>query len=364
LGNTLICVAGLHGNELSGVTAFRSVVQTLRSSEIRLRGEVVGLVGNQRAFGSGKRFIDRDLNRIWAPDLLAQVRGSNGLFENEVAELKELDQEINRVIESASEQIYLLDLHSVSGPGPPFIALDDTLENRKFASAFPMPVVLGLEEELVGTLAGYLTRQGITCVGFEAGQHDDPEAVLNAEAAIWIALEASGVLPRGERHEEVERARRRLSEVSKSLPKFLEIRYRHAVSASDQFKMIPGFSSFQSVSIGQTLARSGAGVVRAPETGFVLMPLYQEQGDDGFFVARKVKALWLHVSAIMRRLGFGRIMHLLPGIAPHPEIRGSFIIDLHKARWRARGVFHLLGFCRTQADDGYLVMSPRSPVSE
>jgi succinylglutamate desuccinylase len=361
-GNTLICVAAIHGNEPSGIEAFRRVARTLKSKEMGIRGEIVGLAGNLRALQQGRRFLRLDLNRFWSPKSVAEVRAAEYRLEDEAAELMELDAEISRIADRASHKIYVLDLHSISGPGPPFIALDDTLDNRKFAAAFPIPVVLGLEEELAGTLSGHLTRLGMTSLGFEAGQHDDPEAVLNAEAAIWTALEASGVLPSGGRPE-IEGARRRLYDLTRSMPAIVEIRHRHEVMIDDRFRMIPGFSSFQPVKAGQVLASNGQESVRAPEDGFILMPLYQEQGDDGFFVVRRVHAFWLKLSALTRRLGLGRFLHLLPGIEPHPDLQGSFIVDLRKARWQARELFHLLGFRRIQAKDRYLVMSPRSPVS-
>lgn len=361
-GSTLICVAGLHGNEPSGVQAICAVVEALQSAGTSLNGEVIGLAGNRRALQKRQRYLERDLNRIWTPELLTEVRGTDSPLSKESAEVQELDEEFSRIAAQAAAGIFVLDLHSISGPGPPFIALDDTLENRDFARAFPVPLVLGLEEELAGTLTGHLTGLGMITLGFEAGQHDDPEAVKNAEAAIWIALEASGVLPQGERPE-VELARRRLADLTHSLPGIVELRHRHPVFPGDRFEMVPGLCSFQPVKAGQKLARSGAEEVRASEDGFVLMPLYQTLGEDGFFIVRRVRAIWLAVSALMRRLGLNRFLHLLPGIEPHPDLQGSFIVDLRRARWRAREVFHLLGFRRIRAEDRYLVMSPRSPVS-
>jgi succinylglutamate desuccinylase len=73
--------------------------------------------------------------------------------------------------------------------------LDDSLPNRRFALSFPVPLVLGLEEELQGTMVFHWTAQGITCVAFEGGQHDDPRSVDRSEAAFWIALEAAALLP-------------------------------------------------------------------------------------------------------------------------------------------------------------------------
>ena len=108
------------------------------------------------------------------------------------------------------------------------MVIDDTLLNRRFANRFPVPLVLGLDEELSGTMAHHLTAEGVIPVGFEAGQHDEDEAAERAEAAIWIALEAAGLLADG--HAEFTAARRRLEDESRDLPLVVEVRYRHAIT--------------------------------------------------------------------------------------------------------------------------------------
>jgi succinylglutamate desuccinylase len=55
--------------------------------------------------------------------------------------------------------------------------------------------------------------------------------------------------------------------------------------------MLPGFRNFDPVREGQLLARSGpqlAREVRAPWSGTLIMPRYQGQGLDGFFLGRAV----------------------------------------------------------------------------
>ncbi|NIP82429.1 MAG: aspartoacylase, partial [Gemmatimonadetes bacterium] len=84
------------------------------------------------------------------------------------------------------------------------------------------------------------------------------------------------------------------------------------------FIMDPGYTSFQQVEAGQRLGHWGDGrPVVAPEGGRLLMPLYQEQGDDGFFLTRDVRRFWLAVSTLLRRIGVDRIAPLLPGVRSH-----------------------------------------------
>ncbi len=361
---TLICVGGLHGNEPAGVLGLRRVLGTLAADEVKLHGTVVGFSGNRQALVKRRRFLNNDLNRYWSRDRVERLRRSQGPLTAEDEELVALDRELQRVLAHAAGKVFFLDLHTTSGPGPAFVNLDDTLVNRRFALAFPVPLVVGLEEELEGTLASFLIRQGAITVGFESGQHDEPAAVDRAADAAWIALELSGVLPRGARPE-VEAARHRLAAASKGLPHVVEVRYRHPVVPGADFKMKPGFKSFVAIKAGQILATDREGLILAQETGRLLMPLYQELGNDGFFVIRPVHPIWLKVSALFRHWHVERFVHLLPGVKRHPEESGSFIVDRRLARWWALEVFHLLGFQRRGARyDRFLIMNRRRQAWE
>lgn len=360
-GPLLICVGGLHGNEPAGVLALDRLLRRLATApRAGLRGRMVAMVGNRRALAVGRRFLHHDLNRFWNEERAARLRQRAEPLEAEADELRDLDREIERLLkEAAGRRVYFLDLHTTSGHGPAFANLDDTLPNRRFALEFPVPLVVGIEEELAGTLANFLCGRGVTTVGFESGQHQEREAVDRAEAAVWIALEASGVLARGSRPE-VAAARRTLTENRGALPHVVEVLYRHAIRPGDQFKMLPGFRNFQPIKAGQPLARDHRGLIVAHHDGCLLMPLYQEQGEDGFFVARRVRPMWLKLSEALRRLKLERYLHVLPGVRPNPALAESFTIDRRWARWYALEIFHLVGFRRYDEVGRYLVMARRT----
>ncbi len=358
-GPTLIVVGGLHGNEPAGVEALRRILPRLAADPSGIvAGRVVGLAGNRKALKAKCRYLMHDLNRYWQPERVARLRAASTPLSGEDEELVELDREIVGLLEEAEGEVYLLDLHTTSGPDLPFATLDDSLCNRPFAFAFPVPVVLGLEEELVGTLSIHVETMGVITAGFESGQHDDPAAVERAQAAIWIALEASGVLAAGSRPE-VAAARNRLAEECGGLPDVVEVRYRHAITPAGGFRMCPGYENFHSVVVADRLGNDHLGPITSPLTGLMLMPLYQEQGADGFFVVQPVRRIWLEASAVLRRWRLERLLHLMPGVRRHPELAGSFIVDRRFARWLALQLFHLLGFSRRSEAGRYLVMSRR-----
>ncbi len=356
-GPVLVCVAGLHGNEPMGVVGLARALSRLSSLEETLHGRVVGLVGNRQALLEDLRFIDHDLNRAWFADRIEALREARAPLSDEDHELVELVEEVEPLLEG-SGPIYLLDLHTTSGPGPAFTVVEDTLANRQFGLNFPVPMVLGFEEEVGGTMSNYLCDRGVIGIGFEAGQHREPVSAERADAAFWIALEASGILSAG--CDEVAMARRRLETDTAELPPIVEVRYRHAISNSDRFTMNPGHRTFQPVRRGHRLARDRSGEVTSPTDGLLLMPLYQKQGDDGFFVVRRVRRGWLKLSAAMRRYRLERFLNWLPGVRRHPERAGAFIVNRRIARFLTLEVFHLLGFRRIGPVGRYVVLTRRT----
>ncbi len=357
-GRWLVVVAGIHGNEPAGVEAVKRVFSALEASGERLPGAFVAFAGNLGALAAKKRYLDRDLNRAWHEQNLARV-WAGGRKAREDEELAELERELSSALSGAHGRVFLLDLHTTSGDGPPFAVLDDALPNRRFALAFPVPLVLGLEEELAGTMVFHWTAQGITCVAFEGGQHDDPRSVERSEAAIWIALEASGLLPRLLRSR-AEAARALLRQSRGEAPQLVEVLYRHRISADDRFRMKPGYKSFASVAEGEELADDQQGAVRSPKSARILMPLYQPLGDDGFFLAVPVPRFWFELSATLRRLRVDRLFGLMPGVRPYADRPDTFLVSRRVARLFVPELFHLLGYKRLDHGPRHYVFTRRA----
>lgn len=357
-GPLLVCLGGLHGNEPCGVLALQRVLARLEQDDAALRGRLIGLAGNRQALAACERFLDQDLNRIWLTDVFDQLRSTALPRPRELDELEGLADELEVLSTYPRNRAFFLDVHSTSGGGSAFTSLDDTLANRALAFEIPVPHVLGLEEELAGTLVSYLNELGIPAIGFESGQHLDPLSVDRAESAIWIAMEAAGVLARGKRAE-VAHARDFLARQTAALPNVVEVLHRHPVEPEDAFNMLPGFESFQTIAEGQLLARDATGPVSAPQGGMILMPLYQGQGEDGYFVVRPVDYAWLKMSGALRRLHIDRLLHWLPGVRRSPERRETFVVDLRRARVLALQIFHLLGYKRVERSADSLLMRKR-----
>ncbi len=357
-GPLMLCTGAIHGNEPAGVLALERVLAELEARPGGFRGRLVGLAGNLAALERRTRYLDVDLNRAWLPERLEAVDQPGSPFDAEGREQRDLLEELRAAIDGADQEVYFLDLHTSSAPGTPFACIGDTLRNRRFAHFFPVPVILGLEEQIDGALLEHLNNAGMITLGFEGGQHDAPESVENHAAAIWTGLGSAGLLPRDD--ERVVAARALLDERAAGVPPVLEIRYRHGLAPEDDFRMRPGFRNFCEVHAGQVLADDARGDIEAFYPARVLLPLYQGKGDDGFFLAREISPVWLTLSRWMRRLRLDRFVHWLPGVRRHPQVTGALLVDRRVARWFTIEVFHLLGFRKRRAEGELLMVSRRA----
>ena len=359
-GPTLIILGGIHGNEPAGVLAADRVRLRIQERRAALRGEVVLLRGNTRALEQRVRYIDADLNRQWtAKNVRTADLEKQGIPQvSELLEQRELLTLVREVVSRARGEIYFVDLHTTSAHGQPFATVGDTLRNRRFALTFPLTIVLGLEEQIDGTLLEYVNNLGAITMGFEAGQHEAMTSVDHHEAVIWNATSSTGNFRRADLPE-LDQCRSLLKRASGG-GRVVEVRHRHAIAPEDGFKMERGFRNFQAVRRGKVLARDRTGEIRASETGLILMPLYQTLGDDGFFLVREVKRFWLNLSAFLRKLKAGDYIHLLPGVRRDPINENFLIINTRIARILPLQVFHLLGFRRLRWTDNYLVVSRRA----
>ena len=371
-GPLLICIAGLHGNEPAGVEALRRIHRRLGDARPPFRGRLVTLAGNLPALSRGSRFVEEDLNRVWTLDRISALE--EGLRDGtpappevdtvEGGQQLQLLRAVRHVIESEDrEDVYCLDLHTTSSHSVPFLTLSDSLRNRALAVNFPVPIVLGLEEELRGTLLDFLDHLGIAGVGIEGGNHRDPTSVDHLERAVWLALVSLDVVDLADVPEH-DGLRHRLREAAVGIPSLFEVRYRHGLRRGDEFRMEPGYENFQSVSEGELVARDRRGEIRSPEAGRIFLPLYQEQGNEGFFLVQEVAPVWLQVSAVLRRLRLDAALRWLPAVQPHPEREESVVVHPRAAGPTLMNLFHLLGYRRERPENGRLVLTRRKDVAE
>lgn len=359
-GPTVVVIAGMHGNEPSGVEGLSTVIQAIIQSKTEISGDFVGLIGNATALACQARFIDQDLNRLWRyeqENLL--LHPCNGCAEEK--EFSRINKTLEEILANRRGEVIFLDLHTTSADSAPFILIGDTLRNRDFVQDLGVPVILGLEETLNGPLLSYINELGHISFGFEAGQHFDPISVQNHIHLLWLILSRAGTISLSPEHFLVHK--NALSEQCMGIQQFFELRYRHEVQPSDAFVMLPGYANMQPVEKGEKLADSKNGPILCPESGRIFMPLYQAQGNDGFFLVRRIPRFWMAASRFLRKMRLEKLLPILPGVSKHPTIANAFKVNPKVAIIAPKQILHLLGF-RKMKPEGKLLVFVRRPFDQ
>jgi predicted deacylase len=360
-GPTLIVVAGIHGNEPAGIFAARRVLKRLTLAEMPICGELIVLAGNVASLRQKKRYETKDLNRQWTEALVAKLKAKRDVAlasdiapDAEDREQLELMDAIDGAIGRARGRVHLADFHTTSAAGIPFVLFGDTMAQRQFVRVFPLPIIVGLEEQLDGALSEYWTRHGCVTFACEGGQHDDPGSVDNLEAVLYLALAEAGLIA-FDAVPEVKTSAALLRQRRGALPPYLEVISRHAISADDAFRMEPGFKNLNPATSGQLIARDRRGEIRAPKDGLVILPLYQGLGNDGFFWGRAVSRARMRTADILRVLKVDRLLGLLPGVLRDPSHPSRFIVR-EVAQHYPRDMFHAFGYRRVRTREGKLTV--------
>lgn len=286
-GPLVICLAAIHGNEQIGIHAFRNVASAIEKHQIKFSGKLVGLLGNAKATASNVRFLDYDLNRCWRQEVLNRVLMGKQPRQAEDEELRQLYEIIERESRGNYTFRVMADLHSTSADKGNFIVISEDEVNHPVIRALKLPTIIGLDKYLEGTLLDYYHRKGFLSFAFEGGMMGTESVYQLHTSGLWEILDKSGCISHHD-HDMEDHYADQLAKVSAGLPKKLIVKYRESVKKEDGFRMLPGFHNFQRIKAGQHLAINHRGNILSPMDGLMFMPLYQTEGEDGFFIAEEI----------------------------------------------------------------------------
>ncbi|MDE2029802.1 MAG: succinylglutamate desuccinylase/aspartoacylase family protein [Alphaproteobacteria bacterium] len=260
-GPCLLILGAIHGNEKCGAEAIRRIVPEIRSGAVALtRGRVTFVpVANPRAYAQDVRFTERNLNRFLVP------MEKPDCYEAKIG---------NLLCPLLADCDFLLDLHSYSVGGPPFIFIGEGDEKgRVFAAGLGEHAQLTgwasayaasghgegkLTDESTGTTE-YARRFGATSVTLECGQHRDPQAPDVAYRAIRNALRYLGMT--GETASQTTANAARL------------ITVRRVYYREDNGAFAKPWKHLDTVAAGETVGHDAKGIaVTAPGDGYIVMP--------------------------------------------------------------------------------------------
>ena len=360
-GPTAVFLCGTHGNETSGVFGVKRVLKELEEKHIPVKGELIAAFsGNLRALQEGVRFIDKDLNRGWVTDRMKKLgfmTEEDEMWGHEKKEQQELIDILQKVIGRAKGEVFVFDLHTTSSVSPPFCAISDTIRNRRIAVQVPVPTVVGFDEQTKGTFMNYVNEMGLTGVAFEAGEHFAAASVENQVSFIWMILSIIGCID-GDKIEEFDKHYSNLAKANFGQHKIFDLVYHHEIKEEDQFKMRPGYTTFDKIEKGEHIADDTNGPLRAPEAGNIFMPLYQKQGEDGYFIVAEKSKEWLDLSERMRLERDDEYLLNLPGVEQHPDDQHTLIIE-EERYFEIRDRLHLMGYRRHRPLDGKIMITRR-----
>jgi succinylglutamate desuccinylase len=291
----LLCISAIHGNEPAGVTASMKVVEMLQNEPIvnpgfEFNGNYIGICGNINAFEHKQRYIDRDLNRMLYTELIEAVKAKDrDSLQNEEFELLEFTEAVTAILlEFQPSKLVILDLHTTSAKGGIFALPSEDPDSLILAKQLHAPVIRGFIEGIIGTTLHYFTQDNTgvptTAVVFEAGQHENPHSKDRCIAAIINCMRSMGCVKDHDvenKHDEI------LQEFSSYLPAVSHLSFVYKIEPDEQFIMLPGYVNFQLIKQGESLAYNKNGAVKSQMDGRILMPLYQNKGEDGFFIIQE-----------------------------------------------------------------------------
>lgn len=361
-GPTVVFFGGIHGNESSGVFALHRMIDELYEKQSLLRGHIYAIAGNLKALEKGKRYCFEDLNRLWSASQMKTLeKAERADLEDEKLEQYEILQLVKKIIDKETGPFYFMDLHTTSSETIPFIVVNDSLLNRKFTEQLPVPMILGIEEYLDGPILSYINELGYVSFGYEAGQHDDLASYQNQTAFIYLCLVFTESMDR--KDIDYFHYYEQLAKHTATSKDIFEIVFRFRIHSGDTFEMHPGFVNFQRVKRGQEMAIRNGKIVMAKHDGRVFMPLYQSQGNEGFFEIRKVQPFFLKLSGLLRKMKIGHVLPFLPGIRWQSVEHKALVVNLKVARFLAKPLLHLLGYRAKEVGKNKLVIKNREAAS-
>ncbi|WP_064792473.1 succinylglutamate desuccinylase/aspartoacylase domain-containing protein [Shewanella woodyi] len=275
----LVVTAAVHGNELVGLKAIDALSDI--ASKIPLKGRIVVIHGNPEATVQEVRYVDQDFNRAFtATNLISEPTNHELVSAQHLSQLM-----LNLLDEQASNVTkHLLDIHSMSSTGTPFMSFVADKPPQLIIEQTPIPVIEGIIDSLEGCLAKWFAPYFNSSHIVECGQHQEQSTFDFGFHTLIYHLYLFDML---EDCKQVQQAFDYLS--SHTHPySYLKtnICYRQAVNKDQIFEMQPGFVNLQQVNAGQLLAKISGKKVLAPFDGRVILPCYQRQCEEGYFISQ------------------------------------------------------------------------------
>ena len=258
-GPHVVILGSVHGDEPAGYLAIRELLILFTSRGLRLEcGSLTLAIGNELGLEQGKREVERNLNRLFKPEL----NSAPACYEERRAE------ELKSLFVDAA---YMMDLHATSEPTPPFIMCEAPVLEEARSMGFAR-IVMGWSElgdqSLSGDTESYFNSIGGKGFTVESGQRNAADAPANAMDAARRFLRHTGLLAYdAPRHESAVYKLFTSVEVDES-----------------GFRYARPFGSFDELSESELIGSDGRKSEHAPCDCVLIMPSKKE-----FMLARRIQ---------------------------------------------------------------------------
>lgn len=270
-GPHLLVFGAIHGNEPCGTLGIEYCAKLIEEKWITLKSGCLTMIPvcNPDAFAKKSRFAEKNLNRVFKKHL------NPDSYEEVLA---------NELTDFVDRCDYLLDLHSQSSAGTPFVFQDyDDAKTAAFACAIGAGIVMKGWPEMYadmtalndGDTVSYAHEKGKTAVVLECGQHQDPHAPGIAYKAIINSLIHLGMIEAPEI----------LAEQQNQIVRGMKV---FAVP-KEGGHLVQKWKNLEDISKGQELAISNSGEsIIAPYDGIIILPEYAAKpGAEWFYIGKR-----------------------------------------------------------------------------
>lgn len=261
-GPTSIILVGVHGDEKCGIKALEKILPTLKIE----RGVVFFAYGNPRAIRVGKRYIEKNLNRMFIRDDL--------LTEKERASYEYSRAQFLKNYLNQAEA--LLDIHaSHTATSQPFVICEANAQG--IVEYLPVKrIVSGFDQVEPGGTDYYMNSIGKIGVCMECGFLGDAKSEQVAQKSIEAFLKARGHITNNLIAQEQLYIR-------------MHILYK---TKTNKFILKKMFNDFEEISTGQIIGIDGDQEIRAEEEAVILFARNRSGvGEEAFLLGEKRNSL-------------------------------------------------------------------------
>jgi predicted deacylase len=269
-GPSLLFLGAIHGNEKCGPLAINKVISDIQACKLFIeRGRVAFVpICNPLAYTRDVRCVEEDLNRV-----LRRTKSPQS-YEGSLA---------NILCDLIDRYDVIIDIHSITARGKPFICLDYPTEGNLALARILGPdiTILGWPElcEKIGPAylaydtTAYAAKQRKDSVLIECGQHTDRSSVDIAYGAVVNSLLHYSVTP---------------GTVTQNT--LTEIRMSHAFFRRHKMdRLVRGWNHLDRVQAGEAIISNADGsAIVAPSDAYIIMPnANAEVGEDWLYLGER-----------------------------------------------------------------------------